>query len=448
MRSFSVCASVLVALVTVTLGCSEAPLDVGGAARAASTGTCMQDTAGFHLECTANDVKIAQASNIRTLGGQPLSECIAGQSISFLADFTLVANADRLDIKMDFDVGGDPEHDGARTGTCSANVIVPRQVNLDGDVCGDIRKNQTQVVTIEVDNVICTAGAGQQLALPECVSWRQPGSDTVCASAGDTDPGTGSKCSCNNAFTVPVTVENGVISVTKTPSPASQPEPGGAFSFTTSVTNIAQTTTVTVERLCDDRYGTVAGTGCAAGSLGTVTATDCTVPQVLAPGATYTCSFSGNFFGNAGATDTDTVTASGHDGNGGPVFGSASATVSITDVAPSATVVKSMVELVRAVVQYQVVVTNTSAVDAENFTALTDSAFGDLMTVHGDVVATTCAPRTLAAGESVTCTFDGGFDPRLGPHTNVATATLSDDDGNTFQQPSNPVVVTASATAQ
>ena len=48
--------------------------------------------------------------------------------------------------------------------------------------------------------------------------------------------------------------------------------------------------TVTIDTLTDDIYG----------DLTTASNADCTVSQVLAPGATYSCSFDGHFTGNAG----------------------------------------------------------------------------------------------------------------------------------------------------
>ena len=45
----------------------------------------------------------------------------------------------------------------------------------------------------------------------------------------------------------------------------------------------------------------------------------CDVPQTIAAGATYSCSFSGAVSGNAGSSHTDIVTASGTDDDGNPV---------------------------------------------------------------------------------------------------------------------------------
>jgi hypothetical protein len=39
------------------------------------------------LTCTANDVRIASAENIRDLKGNPLGQCSNGRVFSFIADF-------------------------------------------------------------------------------------------------------------------------------------------------------------------------------------------------------------------------------------------------------------------------------------------------------------------------------------------------------------------------
>ena len=72
---------------------------------------------------------------------------------------------------------------------------------------------------------------------------------------------------------------------------------------------------MTITSLTDDVYGDLDGKG------------TCDVPQQLAPGASYDCSFSGAVSGNAGSSHTDVVTASGTDDDGNPVSGDDDATV-------------------------------------------------------------------------------------------------------------------------
>ena len=55
------------------------------------------------------------------------------------------------------------------------------------------------------------------------------------------------------------------------------------------------------------------------------------MPQTIAAGATYSCSFTGAVSGNAGSSHTDVVTASGKDDDGNNVSDDDDATVRITD---------------------------------------------------------------------------------------------------------------------
>ena len=108
------------------------------------------------------------------------------------------------------------------------------------------------------------------------------------------------------------------IQVTKTATPTSLQEPGGNATFAVAVKNTSAVDTVTITTLTDDIYGNLDGKG------------TCDVPQTLAPGATYECSFTGAVSGSAGSTHKDVVTASGTDDDGGELSGSDDATVTIT----------------------------------------------------------------------------------------------------------------------
>lgn len=470
MRSLYVSLGVLgVVSASLWAGCdSPAASTTSAAARAASTGTCMQDVWQQHgntqaLGCSANDVSVARAVNIRGVDGQPLGQCISGQTFSFVADFDVrLTSTQRFDIGLYFATDGDSNHDGALTGTCSGNIIQPASVDpvsgitfgspnfiqLDPapDKCGDIDSGHNpQIVTVRVDNVLCQDTDGDGLLnLPNCTSWRQPGSNAVCQTSNDAFPGSPSKCHCDVGFNVPLRVENGLLTATKAASPTSLPEPGGAFTYTISTTNVAQFTTVTVNSICDNRYGTIAGAGCAPGSVGAIDSTTCTVPQVLAPGQTVTCSFVASLAAADPTTLTDTVTFSGIDGNGKPVSAAASAQIAVTDVPPTALVVKSFFALLGSDVREQVTVQNTSAFDAQTLTQLLDSVVGDITTVQGNLLATTCAvPQVIPIGGAYTCTFDVHFSGATS--TDTITATLNDGEGNAVVQPSNALTVNVTA---
>ena len=438
-------------------------------AQPASAQTCIQQGTKS-LVCTANDIQVAFANNIRDTSGNPLGQCTSGDTFSFIADFHVTTTAStRYDIGLYFATDGDPNGDRARTGTCSANIITPLHtdtaspgivtlgsadgVNKDGDTCRDVTtdagwgKPNGKVVTVRVDNVLCQAGSNGFLSLPNCTSWSQ-NTGGVCSTATDALPGSPSKCSCDIGFTVPIFVETGSIQVTKDSSPASLPESGGEFTFTVQVANTAQSTSLTLDRICDDQHGTIVnntGTACAAGALGSINSTTCSVPQTLAAGASYSCEFKANVNSNTPLSVTDVVSVFGHDQNNKPVTGSDSAQVAISNVAPTATVVKSLVDLACADVNYRVRVNNTDTAESLHLTALSDSGFGSITSVHDNVLATTCSvPQDIAAGGNYECDFRAHFCG--GSHTDTVTATLNDDDGSTPISPqSNSLQVDVSA---
>ena len=108
------------------------------------------------------------------------------------------------------------------------------------------------------------------------------------------------------------------ITVTKTATPTSIQEPGGNATFAVSVKNTSAVDSVTISSLTDDIYGNLDGKG------------TCDVPQTLAPGASYECSFTGAVSGSPGSTHKDVVTASGTDDDGGELSAKDDATVTIT----------------------------------------------------------------------------------------------------------------------
>lgn len=432
--------------------------------------TCIDDVWKAHnnsqnLTCSANDVKVASAGNIKGLDGQPLTQCVSGQVFSFIADFNVLLNAQaRFDVGLYFATDGDPNKSGALTGTCDGNIISPvnaitglgspnfTQLDAGSDACGDIDSaHNPQIVTVRIDNALCidTDGNGR-LNLPNCTSWRTSGSNTTCQSSFDSYPGSPSKCNCDIGFNVPILVETGSIEVTKSATPLSLPEPGGQFVFTVTTTNTAGFTTVTLNQICDDKYGTVASAGtstCAAGTIGSVTGSSCTLPKTLGPGQDYACTFSGNVFSGGPTTSTDIVTVSGSDQNGRSVSGTASAQVAITDVPPTAMVTKSLNSLACADVSYHVKVQNTGTAEALLLSALSDDGFGSLIAVHDNVRATTCAvPQTIAKGEAYECDFTAYFCGTS--HTNTITGSLSDNENNTLTKTSNALTITVGATVQ
>ena len=173
----------------------------------------------------------------------------------------------------------------------------------------------------------------------------------------------------------------------------------------------------------------------------------CAVPQTIAAGGTYSCQFDASVTGNAGDSETDTVTASGQDDDGNAVSDDDDAVVEIDDVASAMHVVKTAgtaadgatfhINEPGGTVTFYVTVYNDSTVDSITIDTLTDD-------VHGDVtlLTTTCTlPQTIVAGDSYACTFDASVTGDPGDtETDTVTASGQDDDGNAVSDDDDAVV--------
>src|SRR5207244_4266478 len=115
-----------------------------------------------------------------------------------------------------------------------------------GDVCGDITgplntAHNPLFVKASI-SAQCPTAAGQQLLLPFCTTWRQPGSNEVCRGTGngtstnDVFPGSPSKCNCGT-LAIDIFAETPNITVTKTAMTASVPETGGSATYSVTVQN-------------------------------------------------------------------------------------------------------------------------------------------------------------------------------------------------------------------
>ena len=113
------------------------------------------------------------------------------------------------------------------------------------------------------------------------------------------------------------------IEVTKIPSQASITAPGGNVTFTVQVHNPSTVDVVTIVTLTDDKFGNLHNQG------------TCSVPQIIAPLGTYTCTFTGAVTGNAGDTHENKVTATGVDDDGVAVDDEDTAGVRITEPSPT-----------------------------------------------------------------------------------------------------------------
>ncbi len=211
---------------------------------------CMEDRAVFegevkHLNCTANDINIASASNIviTHIGGKSVEEgttvCVDGLDVTFTADFDVVSTASaRYDIGLYFNREGG---DSARNGSCNIYTLDGTNSinasNLDGgtDSCWDVEQNEMVVHSSTITTTCYDSDGDGQLNLPNCVSWRQPGANELCTDPKDAYPGAPSKCNCDDDFNVPIFIQPDPPVSTKTVDHTSGQEPSEEFVYTISI---------------------------------------------------------------------------------------------------------------------------------------------------------------------------------------------------------------------
>jgi hypothetical protein len=216
--------------------------------------TCVEEQAGKSMVCSGNDVRVTFADNIRDTSDAPLTQCLSGKPFSFIADFHVQTTAkSRYDIGLYFATDGDPNSDGARSGTCNASIIRDRHLdpafpnavilgsavaaNLDGDSCGDVSSNTGwrniggKVVTVRVDHTLCHDSDGDgMINLPYCTSWSQtPGK--VCNFPENTAPSSAANCNCDISFNVPIFVTPDTTPVTRDTHPDAIAENGSDLSL-------------------------------------------------------------------------------------------------------------------------------------------------------------------------------------------------------------------------
>jgi len=398
------------------------------AAPAFGQGTlCMQsqfkaDGNNQKLNCTANDVSIAYADNARDLTGKAFGGnygCQAGSIFSFVADFHVVTTAtQRENIGLYFETQGTGNAVTGAAGTCWDNIISPphkvtgdavclgsgatadatctgagtyEELDAAPDSCGDIStSDNNQVITVEVDNAKCVAGANGMLLLPNAVSWQQQGGTLLCQSgpanypfSANAIPGSPSKCNHNDTFTVPILVQSPTFTVAKTCDIGSGPSSscnfgatneGGTVTYTITVTNTSNFGSVTLDQLCDSAYGNIAtasgyAPACPKGTVGSPSGSGspaCTLPQTLAAagqsGDAYSCQFTATQ--GEGTTVNDTATANGVGSDGTTPVNNSSTQVTVisgeTTSTASITKMYKSTTAACATARYEVDVANTS----------------------------------------------------------------------------------------
>jgi len=279
------------ALGGLLLGAQPALADATGAGN-----YCVLDNLGISkLNCTANDTKLAGVKEINGVPQISPTECTKDEVFSLTGTFLLATNAsERYDIGITFSSDGDPNGDGARTGTCS-RVNLPAgspALNLDNDACGDVTSAisplEVQVTGLQV-KCVDTDGDGF-VNLPYIISWAQ-NAQSVCQNAAQALPGTTSKCEINDTFNIPVAVEAPNNALTKTATVE--------VTYPIVLYNNASSLTLTLDTLTDSAYGEIApikdakilSTTCGLGGQGNPG----TLPATIAAGGSYSCSFKVKF---------------------------------------------------------------------------------------------------------------------------------------------------------
>jgi hypothetical protein len=460
-----------------TSGLLAVPILVGGGLlfvpqAASAQGTCIQDVWTAHgnnqnLTCTANDVTLSSASNVNIITGGICDasgcKCFAGQTFTFTAVFSMTLTTQtRYDVGFYIATDTDSNNDGALTGQCTATVSTTNNtsnfVQLDGtpDACGEIDSahNPLKVTSNEI-TMTCPA-AGEQVVVPFCTTWRQPGSNELCQVTNDAFPGSPSKCNCGD-LPIPIFSAPVEFTPTKTAVTTEVDESGGAATYTVAVHNDSTVAALNLTSLTDDKYGDITTVHAAGGGFFAVTSTDCAVPQNIAPSGTYTCTFVGTVPpGNSGGRFTDVVTACGSNiANPNPVCKTDDAFVLYRDVPQAPTLVKAATACVNSQVDvsYTVVVTNNPGNDTSPsnlvLNSLIDNVYGNITQVQGRVISTGCAvPQTIAPLGNYTCSFVGRISINGCETTEVdeVRATATDAEGKFYDPTTTPPLSPDTAT--
>jgi uncharacterized repeat protein (TIGR01451 family) len=220
------------------------------------------------------------------------------------------------------------------------------------------------------------------------------------------------------------TIGSGAIDVQKSASPATLQEPGGAVTFSVTITNTSNVN-LAIENIVDDKFGDLddeGGNGCF------------DAPINLAPENRVNCTFQRAITGPGGTIHIDTVTASGHDEFGNAVSDSDDARVEITPRLIDLVIVKEATSPtpLNGIVNYSLAVTNNGPDPATNVQVADPAPAGiaylSASPSQGSCSVTpalvTCSLGTIDAGHTVRIAITARA-TTIGSHTNTATATGS-----------------------
>lgn len=423
----------------------------GAVAQVPVTGAaCLPDLGGGNV-CTAKDLEVQLVTVQGPAGcteGDPVQATVAF-AISRNANF-LASRAAQERTRIGFFIGenGGPALQGP---SCTFSSLVPLAPPLDvsggsggyrdlnGDACGDIDADDLTVHNVTTDQLLCRDSDGDgRLDLDIAVTWAA-NQNTQCTDPGDETeffPRQSSKCLIETAVDLDVPVESPpAITLSKSASPSSLEAPGGPVTFRVSVYNASDPTDpVTLDSLVDDIHGNLDGQG------------SCALPATIPAGESYECAFVAAVSGSAGATEVDTITASGRDNEGVPVEASDTASVTLTGGEPPARPALALSKVASperlpepgGTVSYTITVENTGNVEL-NVNALLDDRYpGDSL----DGAGSCAVPFALPAGASYSCNFALPVNGMPGDSiVNTATASASADGSALSVQDSATVTI-------
>ena len=403
-----------------------------------ATNGCMEDVAGFGLNCSANDFTVAIAEF--TVIDEGCS--FPGDTVNFKAKFAVSSGTSRHDIGLWFATDGDPNDDGAMTGECT--VATPAYgpapwVDLDGtgdtffktndvsniqDTCGDIYAGVSLLPEVEITaKCIDTDGDGK-LNLPICASWKQPGDNDLCTGpllelgiggeglgSSGVPPGAPSKCYCDIEFQIeiPVPIDLNVEKGVDADGDGTYSDETEAYtdvfpatiSYQVTITNYS-TADALITSASDDMHD-ITGTEC-----------DLAGTTILA-GDTITCTFDVTFdtadlLYPDGVTNTFSVSAENDSGSSGTI--SDWATVTVPEDACLDT-------------HQGYVDCSSSNTECTNYACDSNGLVGNCDTVIYVVAGTSCGDQSSGECDAAdTCDGSGSC-----PNNNVADGTFCGDDG-------------------
>jgi len=241
------------------------------------------------------------------------------------------------------------------------------------------------------------------------------------------------------------------IKVTKSVDPTQVDEPGDRVNFVVAVQNDSTSLDpIRLNQLIDDVHGNLSNQG------------TCVTPQPIQSGASYICSFTAEVSGDAADMEASTAEATALDDEGQVARERDSSTITIGDILPTFTVIKSAnpnaVTEPGGNVAFTVIMKNDSVTtDPVTVTKLID-------TIHGNLHEKgSCSfPQVLQSDQSYACTFTdfvGGNadDPETSIRTDTVTnimtdnitdtvtATVRDNEGNRVDATGSAAVIIRNA---